>query len=313
MDKIDKKENYLQPYQPIFSNSPLKMSETDFSLFRRLVYEKTGINMTEKKLTLLSNRLRRRLRALNLETYHKYYLYLKNHPNSTEEIVKMIDAVTTNVTQFFRNPKQINNFKEKILPVLFTQNKVKRNIRILSAGCSTGEEPYSIAIVFKEFFAEELKTYAVQIHAVDISKEVIQKAEDGKYPVDELNALDKKMIEKYFIKLDDNTYQVTKELKSLVTFNKFNLVADDFSAKYDAVFCRNVVIYFNKEIKQLVYQKLYDALYDYGYFLVGHSEGLINDKKFQFIVPGIYKKNVLLAGKIKGLDEFISREVSGKD
>lgn len=279
---------------------PQAMSLADFRLFQKMIYAEAGINLTDKKITLLTNRIRKRLRVLDIDTYRKYYLYLKDSEDKEKEIIKMIDAVTTNVTHFFRNPKQFNRFKDEILPGIIFKDSKKKSIRILSAGCSTGEEVYTIAIILMRYFERIVKDWFVEVEGVDICTDAVKKAETGIYKKDKLNEVEDKILNKYFTKINNNIFQIEKEVKSIVKFRKFNLKTDKFLTKYDIIFCRNVVIYFDKETKEHIYQKLHKALDSNGYFLIGHSEGLFNDKRFQYVSPGIYmKSSSLKIGNIK--------------
>ncbi len=268
-----------------------RMSLHDFKLFQKMIYTEAGINLTEKKMTLLSNRIRKRLKALKLESYYKYYQYLKKAEDKEKEIVKMINTVTTNVTHFFRNPKQFDLFKNKVLPDIIKNNHKRKSIKILSAGCSTGEEPYSIAIILLEYFKEELMNWYIEIEGVDISTDVINKAQTGMYKKEKIKDIDYEILNKYFVKIDDSTYQINNKAKSITKFKRFNLKSDNFSSNYDVIFCRNVVIYFDRGIKEEIYQKFHGALRNKGYFLAGHSEGMLNNNRFHYICPGIYIKN----------------------
>lgn len=270
---------------------PGEMSLSDFNLFQKLIYDETGINMTDKKRTLLTNRIRKRLLALKIDNYHKYYQYLKNAEDRHDEIVQMVNAVTTNVTEFFRNPKQFETYVEKVLPAIVEKNAGKKTIRVLSAGCSSGEEPYTIAIVFLESFPSISGSWNIQIDAVDISTDILKQAEEGIYKADKMKGLTDQQIAKFFDKLDPETYKAKDKVKSLIRFKKFNLKADTFTAKYDVVFCRNVVIYFDRQTKSNIYQKFFDSMDNNGFFLVGYSEGIINDNRFKYFAPGIYTKN----------------------
>ena len=270
---------------------PGEMNKSDFGLFQKLIYDETGINMTDKKCTLLANRIRKRLVALNIDSYNKYYLYLKNSPDKQAEIINMVDAVTTNVTEFFRNPKQFDVFRDSVMPAVLKAAADKRTLRILSAGCSSGEEPYTIAILLLESFAPTVATWTVVIDAMDISTEILRQAEEGVFKKDKMKGLTDSQIEKFFDVISEDTYRAKAKTKSLIKYRKFNLKSDNFTAKYDVVFCRNVVIYFDRETKSGIYQKFYDSMQPHGYFLVGYSEGIINDDRFKYHTPGIYTKN----------------------
>lgn len=269
-----------------------EMSQSDFHLFKQLIYNEAGIHLADSKITLLSNRIRKRLKALNIGSFHNYYKYLKSSEDHEVEIVNMLDAVTTNVSSFFRNPKQFTAFREKVMPLILERNSQRRGLKILSAGCATGEEPYTISIVLNEHFSKELQDWTVWIEAMDICTEALKKAEAGIYKTEKISEdVDEAIVRKYFKKLDDDTYQIMPELKKRVLFRKFNLKQDEFSSSYDAIFCRNVVIYFDDETKDRIYQKFYHALGTNGYFLVGPTEGILNDQRFKYVSPGIYRKN----------------------
>lgn len=277
----------------LFPHVP-QMNLKDFKLFQKMIYTEAGIYLPEKKITLLSNRIRKRLKALKLESYHKYYLYLKRSVDKEAELINMINVVTTNVTHFFRNPKQFNNLKNRVIPDIIKKNHLHKNIKILSAGCSTGEEPYSIAIVLLEYFKKELPNWHIEVVGVDIDTEVINKSKEGIYIKDKINKIqdfNKTILNKYFKKIDNNLFQIIDKVKSITKFKRFNLKSDNFSSKYDVIFCRNVVIYFDEGTKKIVHQKFHDALNNKGYYLIGHSEGLINDERFKYLSPGIYIKN----------------------
>ena len=268
-----------------------RMSIDDFKLFRRLIYSEAGINLTEKKITLLSNRIRKRLKELNINSYNKYYQYLKRSLDKETEIVNMINVVTTNVTHFFRNPKQFDKFNNIILPEINKKNYKEKSIRVLSAGCSTGEEPYTIAIILLEYFKNNLKNWDLKVDGVDICTDVLEKAGTGIYKKEKMKEIKDKIFNKYFINIGHDTYQISNKVKSITKFKYFNLKSDEFTSKYDLIFCRNVVIYFDKNTKEIIYNKFYDRLQDKGYFLIGHSEGMFNDKRFKYVSPGVYIRN----------------------
>ena len=140
-----------------------EMSDSDFQLFQKYIYENAGINLSDKKKTLLSNRLRKRLLFHKLNSFRKYYDFVLHGDDTGTEIVEMINAVTTNVTEFFRNPKQFDLFRDKVIPLVLEQNEQRRTLKILSAGCSTGEEPYTIAISLLENFGDRLKGWQTVI------------------------------------------------------------------------------------------------------------------------------------------------------
>ena len=267
-----------------------QMSETDFKLFQKLIYTKTGINMTDKKVTLLSNRIRKRLKALKFDSYNKYYQHIKDLKVNDDEFINMVNVVTTNVTHFFRNPKQFDKFKNELLSEISKTHQTKKNIRILSAGCSSGEEPYTIAIVLLDFFQGIFPSWHLEVEGVDISTSVIESAKEGIYKKEKMKEMSEGLIKKYFTSIDNDQLKIRDVVKKITKFRRFNLKDDNFSGKYDVIFCRNVVIYFDSETKHRIYNKIHHAIKDNGFFLIGHSEGVFNDNRFKYISPGIYRK-----------------------
>lgn len=265
-----------------------EMTDEEFGLFRELVYKEAGIHLTEKKKTLLTNRIRKRLVALGIRSFSEYYRYLRTAPDRDRELVEMIDAVTTNVTEFFRNPKQFDAMREKVLPLVEERNRLKRTVKVLSAGCSSGEEPYSIAILLEEHFAAQPGAWDWHIDAFDISSAILRKAEEGIYPADKLGGVNPERLRRHFQPVGENLWQVRDALRRHVSFRKVNLVSDPLPGRYDMIFCRNVVIYFDRPTKDAVYDKFHAALVPDGFLFVGYSEGILNDERFRYFSPGIY-------------------------
>ena len=255
-----------------------------FHKYKELIYNLSGINLSDKKITLLSNRIRKRLKALNFPNYKAYYDYLISHPEDENEMTAFINAVSTNVTHFFRNPKELEAFRNNILPQFIKQN---RNLKILSAGCSTGEEAYTIALILKSSYPHQL----FHIDAVDISTTAIEKAKQGIYEKEKvLEHVSAAMVTNFFKPVSDTQLSVSDKLKYNIHFDKMDIVHQSFKKVYDIIFCRNVVIYFDKPTKTKVYENIHNALSKTGYFLVGHSEGLVDNTKFHYLQPGIYEK-----------------------
>ena len=261
-----------------------KLDKTLFSKYRDLIYKTAGIFLSDKKITLLSNRLRKRLKERNFNKYKEYYNYLIDHPEDKTEMTAMIDVVTTNVTHFFRNPKQLEIFQDTILKQIEQKG---HPIRLLSAGCSTGEEPYTLSLIIKEHYPK----LNFHIDAVDISTTALDVAKKGVYTNDKImEHVSKSMLLNFFQKESEDKYAIKNEIKQHVTFSKMNIVSQTYTNTYDIIFCRNVVIYFDKPTKEKVYKNIHKALKSDGYFFVGHSEGLIDNTKFNYIQPGIYTK-----------------------
>ncbi|HNV43596.1 MAG TPA: protein-glutamate O-methyltransferase CheR [Exilispira sp.] len=235
-----------------------------FEKFTKLIYQLCGIYMKESKVVLLSNRLRKRLNALNIKSYEDYYDYLLSHK---DEVQYFLNVISTNETYFFRSETQLEALSSVILPLIINR---KGFARIWSAGCSTGEEPYSIAIV-----AKELGFYSkVDILATDINSDVIEAAKTGIYPERKLKYVKPEIMEKYFFKDTDDKYHIDKNLKNRITFKKHNLLTDIFPTELDIIFCRNVMIYFSRDIQKQIVKNFYNSLISGGFFFIGHAETL---------------------------------------
>jgi chemotaxis protein methyltransferase CheR len=270
-----------------------ELGDKEFSLFRDIIFKESGINLTERKKTLMHSRLMRRLRALNLDNYKLYYEYLNN--NYQEEIINLINCITTNKTDFFREPRHFDFLKEVAFPEF--EKKNKNRVRIWSAGCSTGEEPYSIAITIAEYFKSRHRP-DIKILATDIDTDVLNRAISGIYKNENSGEAEENFSRGYFLKGKgecSGSYLVKESIKNMVTFKRLNLLAETYpmKGKFDIIFCRNVIIYFDKKTKDELIDKFHKYLTDDGYFFAGHSESLTNcPGEFYLIGNTIYGKAV---------------------
>jgi chemotaxis protein methyltransferase CheR len=258
------------------------LSEETFNLFRKLIYEKTNISMREGKQILVSNRLRKRLQALRLKGYDEYLRYLTEGREGKAELANFIDAVSTNETYFYREANHLAALRETILPQLFAG---KRRLRIWSAGCSTGEEPYTLRIVIEEGKGS-LWDGEAEIIATDISREVIRKAQDGVYGPRSLRLVPPVVLQRYFLPLPGGSYRIEDRLREKVEFRVHNLLKESPPARsIDVIFCRNVMIYFDKETqRRLVDDYFAEALDPGGFLCIGHSESLSGTStRFRFL------------------------------
>jgi chemotaxis protein methyltransferase CheR len=252
----------------------------EFSQLRDFIYAQSGIYIADNRKYLLENRLRNRLKQLNLKSFGEYYYYLQYDAGRKQELNKLFEVVTTNETSFFRNPPQLKVFQDHVLKeVVEAQRKAgDRRVRIWSAGCSTGEEPYTIAIQMSEVLGSELPGWNVKITANDLSEGVLASARRGIYTEYALRTTPPEMVRKYFVQTDGN-YAIREDLKRMITFGQINL-SDRMQLKRiersHIVFCRNVIIYFDDEMKKRVISSFYDNLLPGGYLLIGHSESLHN-------------------------------------
>lgn len=267
-------------------------TEKDFKLVQKLVAEHTGINLTEAKKDLVYGRLSKRIRKLNLSTFQEYINYVNDDHES--ELINFINAITTNLTSFFRENHHFEYLKNKLLPELLQRNEDTRKIRIWSAGCSTGEEPYSIAITVLEAL-EQHPNWDVRILATDLDTNVVATATAGKYTEERITGLDKATKKRWFLKgSGDNAgfVKVSRELQEIITFKQLNLMNQwPMNGSFDIVFCRNVVIYFDKPTQRVLFDRYANILSDNGGLFIGHSETLFKvSERFKSIGNTIYEK-----------------------
>ena len=271
---------------PLFSKSitlrqDLKITDEEFRLLRDFIYAQSGIHIRENRKYLLENRLANRLKELNLKNFGEYYYFLKYDPGRKQELAKLFEVITTNETSFFRNPPQLSIFQDKILPdILDKQRKSKdKSLRIWSAGCSTGEEPYTLAIILFEVLGWEISQWNIKIIANDLSPAVIKSAERGIYSKYTLRTTPEEIKKRYFQEEEPGKYKLNPKVRNLVSFGQLNL-SDRFQVKNiersHVIFCRNVIIYFDDEMKKNVINSFYDNLLPGGYLFIGHSESLHN-------------------------------------
>ncbi|HUX22048.1 MAG TPA: protein-glutamate O-methyltransferase CheR, partial [Spirochaetia bacterium] len=253
-----------------------------FGKLRDFIYETTNINMREGKQILVSNRLRKRVVALKLDSYEEYYRYLTGGKNGASELRHFIDAVSTNETYFYRETNHLDVMRETIFPELFAR---KHQVVLWSAGCSTGEEPYTLRIAFEEGLGTRWKG-DLRIVATDISSEVVERAKEGDYRDRSVRFVPPHVLEKYFVSDGTGGFQVKDALRSSIEFKLNNLLKDPPPVdRVDVIFCRNVMIYFDKETQQRLADDYFAPVLDpKGYLCIGHSESLSGTSRaFQFI------------------------------
>lgn len=275
-------------------STSLQISDTEFNKFRDLVYQRAGINLHHGKKQLVQARLSRLLRQEGLHSFHDYYDLVLNDKTGNK-LVELLDRISTNHTYFFREKDHLDFLTDTILSNIIKSKKGAdaREIRLWSAGCSSGEEPYSIAIKILED-GDLPSDIRLKILATDLSTKVIETAARGVYREDKLKNITPEMKRKYFQKGRDRSegfYRVIKPVRELITYRKFNLMDQfPFRRKFDVIFCRNVMIYFDRETQQRMVNKFTQYIQPGGYFIVGHSESLSGiQHQLQYIVPTIYK------------------------
>ena len=255
------------------------LSDEEFRQFRDIIYNESGIHFSDSNRTILESRLKERLRKTRLENVGEYYTQLRS---DREELKTLLDTVTTNLTRFFRNTLHFQTLENYVIPDL-VQHKKKMNtpsIRVWSAGCSTGEEPYSIAMVLKDKVPSSIRAEVV---ASDLSLKSLMTAKEGFYPENKVNGVPEKYLGRFFEEKSGG-YQVTDEIKNMVKFDYHNLKFDSGQRNLDIVFCRNVIIYFDEAAQKSVIEKFYDAMNSHSYLFIGHSESLFGmNTKFEFL------------------------------
>ncbi|HNX25006.1 MAG TPA: protein-glutamate O-methyltransferase [Spirochaetota bacterium] len=273
--------------------SNYNLSDKDFHKLRDIIYDEAGIKLGDVKKILMQSRLIKRLRDLRLDNFTEYYEYLIQ--NYEKEKINFINSITTNKTDFFRENDHFEFMKSKILPDF--EKKKENELRIWSAGCSTGEEPYTIAITLFEYFNGKVPPEFL-ILATDIDTQVLEKAQEGNYSADHLADVEPKYLKNYFFDNSSekgNFYKVKDQLKQVVYFRRLNLLQDDYpmKKKFDIIFCRNVIIYFDRETQKKLFENYHRYLKDDGYLLIGHSENITSiTDKFSLTGRTIYKKVV---------------------
>ena len=275
------------------------LEDYTFVEMREFVYKYSGIFLTDSKRQILKSFLSTRLQELKIARSDQYLEYLKAQLNQNGEMQRLMDAISSSETRFFRNQPQLHAFRDVIIPELLEKKKQSGNkrLRILSAGCSSGEEPYTLSILLDYHFPKIFQEYKVDIIATDISTKVLQAAVRGIYNDFALYQTEEQYVTKYFQKERDN-FRISDEIKKRVKFYQINLMEQEkmkVLGQFDVIFCRNVLIYFEKAAKSRAVETLYQILQPEGYLFLGRSEslfGLNHPFKLVHFVQSIgYKKS----------------------
>ena len=257
-------------------NHHLDLPDDVFRQLRDQIYKRTGMYFNDASKYLLQKRLSPRARELNFESFQKYFYFLQYDPRADAEFDHIYDLVTTNETYFFREPAQLTAFIDEIIPDILAKKSMKK-VRIWSAGCSSGEEPYSIAMLLSESGYYQNATF--EIFASDINQQVLAKARKGQYRESAFRATTPELRERYFNREADASWRIKDEVRNRVQFGRLNLYDEarvSLLGNLDIVFCRNVIIYFDDASKKVVVNNFYNRLVESGYLLLGHSESLIS-------------------------------------
>ncbi len=269
------------------------ITDAEFNQLSQLVYQHAGIHLPPQKKELVRSRLTKFLRSRKLASFHEYYQAVLKDTTGLE-LINLLDAISTNMTAFWREPKHFEFLGQELLPTL--QQKCKRTPqwRFWSAGCSSGEEPYTMAMVLLNAMANKDLT-AVKIYASDINTQVLNQAQRGIYPLSRVEPLSPEWRRRYFqkgVNQFEGYVRVKPEVKQLVEFFRLNLMDHfPFKQEFDVIFCRNVMIYFEKGTQTELVNKFYQCLKPNGYLFIGHSESLCNiSHQFAYVKPTIYRK-----------------------
>ncbi len=253
--------------------SPDIQSEEAFSLLMERVYQVTGQDFRQYKDTTIKHRLETRLRLTNNKTYQEYLDYLDKH---REEYNYLLSTLLINVTQFFRDKNDWRIIREKVLPEIIARSKERKSgtpsINIWSIACASGEEPYSLAIILREILGEETEKINIRIYGTDIDEASLAKARKGVYDKSKLEGVAPELVEKYFHKNSSGKYRVNADIKDMVKFLRHSIINGDNFAGFDFVICRNLLIYFTRQLQEKVYLKLYKALRPGGLLWLGKAE-----------------------------------------
>lgn len=271
------------------------ISEKEFKDITGYIKANYGIKLGPEKKSLVVGRLTKLLIQNNFNNFTDYLNYVISDRTGSAASA-LINRITTNHTFFMREPDHFYFFRDRVLPYLKDTVKNK-DLRIWSAGCSTGEEPYTLAMIIAEYLGEERKKWDTKILATDISEKVLEKAKKGLYPDDEVSSISSEWRNKYFYKYDNENSMLADDIKDGVIFRRFNLMEKQFPfrKKFHVIFCRNVMIYFDAGTRNELVKKFYEFTEDGGYLFTGHSESLSREETdYKYIMPAVYRKGLKL-------------------
>ncbi|NCB50666.1 MAG: protein-glutamate O-methyltransferase CheR [Clostridia bacterium] len=269
----------------------ITITQTEFNRLADYIYTNYGIHLKNEKKTLITGRLQNVLVQMNMGSFSEYCDYVMSDKTG-EAAVTLMNKVTTNHTFFMREPDHFNYFRDTVLPYL-KSSSANRDLRIWSAGCSSGEEPFTLAMIIDEFFGKEKPLWDAKILATDISEKALEKAQKGTYPSNNISTLPLNWKTQYFSSANGGTSVISDKLRQEVIFRKFNLMTPSFNfrKKFHVIFCRNVMIYFDEKTKMELINKFYDATESGGYLFIGHSESLNREQtKYKYVMPAAYRK-----------------------
>ena len=277
--------------------SSFDLSDREYRLISDLVYRTVGIHLDEHKKALIVGRLQKFLREKEFSNFSQYYDYVNSDPTG-QTLKALVTSISTNHTFFFRESDHFTFFLNNVLPQITETLKKhrSRDLRIWCAGCSSGEEPYTLAMYLLDFFGSESRLWEMGVLATDISDTVLEKAKKAIYSDENVSKIPLPFKNKYFSRHDHNNWIVENQVKELVLFRKLNLMRESypFKGKFHVIFCRNVMIYFDKQTQNKLIQRFYSYTEPGGYLFIGHSESLSRDNcPYTYVKPAVYWREMI--------------------
>lgn len=267
------------------------ITEVEFKELVGFIKQNYGINLLQKK-TLVNGRLNNYIMQSGFTSFSEYFSYIKSD-RTGKAGATLVNKLTTNHTYFLREPQHFEFLERVVLPQFATNKNANKDLRVWSAGCSTGEEPYTLAMLMDSYFGMEKVHWDTKILATDISTSVLEKAQKAIYPDQQLEILPTQWRTKYFQRNDMESSILTEKIRREVIFRRFNLMNQTFpfKKKFHLILCRNVMIYFDEETKRELINKFYEHMEPGGYLFIGHSESVNRyESKYRFVAPAIYRK-----------------------
>lgn len=277
-----------------FNGGSIRISDKEFEKLGKLIYDNFGINLTAEKRQLVEGRFQKILRNNNLKNFSVYLNFLNSHPSQKHDrIGELVNQISTNHTFFYREPKHFELMEKEWLPELIKKNASSKKLRVWCAASSTGEEPYTLLAILLRTLGANYRNWDTGVLATDISSKALGIANDGIYSRTDVDALPKMLSSLVFEALNKSQVKVKESVKSEIMFRRFNLMNPlPFRNNFDLVFCRNVMIYFDKDTTVNLVNRIYQKMNPGGYFIISLSESLVRDKTpFKYICPGVYIKN----------------------
>jgi chemotaxis protein methyltransferase CheR len=272
----------------------MDITDKQFKRISDLIYNRAGIHLTGGKKNLVVVRLTKVIKSLNFNSFDEYIDYVEKD-NTNQALLILINKISTNHTYFWREKGHFEYYAQVLLPEIVKKKKASgdNDIRIWCAGCSFGDEAYTLMMLMMEYFGYDYSNWSAGLLATDISTDALTKAVRGEYPQERLRDLPPDLLRKYFKKTPEGTYKVSENLKKEIVFRRFNLMSDVFPFKkpFDVIFCRNVMIYFDKPTRDNLVRKFSQHTVPGGHLFIGHSESIGRDCSFyEYVKPALYRK-----------------------